>query len=140
MKIFNLIYGLSRRCVWGAALLRLLYCCDIPKEAKIDKSVEFPHYALGVVITPSAIIEENVIIQHHVTIGISKEGQTPIIRKGAYIGAYALILGDVEIGENSTIGAGTIVTKSVPANGVYINRNELIDIRKGKINENTGNT
>ena len=75
-------------CVGGAALLRLLYCCDIPKEAKIDKSVEFPHHALGVVITPSAIIEENVIIQHHVTIGISKEGQTPIIRKGAYIGAF----------------------------------------------------
>lgn len=124
----------------GAAILRLLYGCDIPRRARIDNSVEFPHHALGVVIAPDAIIEENVIIQHHATIAVSKKGQKPIVRKGAYIGAYALILGDVEIGENSTIGAGAVVTKSVPANGVYISRNELIDIRKGKVNENIGNT
>lgn len=109
-----------------------MYGCDIPRQAKIDKTVEFPHHALGVVITPSATIEENVVIQHHATIAINKKGQKPTIRKGAYIGAYALIIGDVEIGENSTIGAGAVVTKSVPANGVYVSRNELIDIRKGK--------
>lgn len=124
----------------GASILRLLYGCDIPQRAQIDSTVVFPHHALGVVIAANAIIEEKVTIQHHVTIGIIKKGQTPIIRKGAYIGAYALILGDVEIGENSTIGARAIVTKSVPANGVYVSPNELIDIRKGKINENTGNT
>lgn len=118
----------------------MLYGCDIPRQARIDKTVEFPHHALGVVITQDAIIEENVTIQHHVTIAISKKGQKPIIRKGAYIGAYALIIGDVEIGENSTIGAGAVVTKSVPSNGVYISRYELIDIRKGKVNEDISNT
>lgn len=108
-----------------------MYGCDIPRQAKIDKTVEFPHHALGVVITPSATIEENVVIQHHATIAISKREQKPIIRKGAYIGAYALIIGDVEIGENAVIGAGTVVTKSVDANGIYINSAELKNIQKG---------
>ena len=119
--------------MWGGQqLLRLLYGCDIPRKAKIAKSVEFPHHALGVVIAPEVTIEENVTIQHHATIAVNAHGQNPIIRKGVFIGAYALIIGDVEIGENSVIGAGTVVTKSVPANGVYVNRYELIDIKKGK--------
>ena len=132
MRIFDFIYRLSRKYRGGAALLRLLYDCDIPKEAQINESVEFPHHALGVVIAPDAVIEKNVIIQHHATIAVSKKGQNPIIREGAYIGAYALIIGDVEIGKNAVIGAGALVTKSVSENGVYVSRNELIDIRKGK--------
>ena len=131
MKIFDFIYRFSRNYRGGAAILRLLYGCDIPRQAKIDKTVEFPHHALGVVITSNATIEENVVIQHHATIAISKRGQKPIIRKGAYIGAYALIIGDVEIGENAVIGAGTVVTKLVDANGIYINSAELINIQKG---------
>ena len=35
---------------------------------------------------------------------------------GVRIGAYAIILGNIEIGENAVIGAGAVVTKSVPAN------------------------
>jgi UDP-2-acetamido-3-amino-2,3-dideoxy-glucuronate N-acetyltransferase len=40
------------------------------------------------------------------------------IEKGASIGSNATILGGITIGENAMIGAGSVVTKSVPANTV----------------------
>lgn len=40
--------------------------------------------------------------------------ESVILRRGCWIGANAIILPGVEVGENSVIGAGSIVTKSVP--------------------------
>ena len=56
-----------------------------------------------------------------VTKPISAQGHMPpqpsdtiIVRRGSWIGANATILRGVEIGENSVVGAGSVVTKSVP--------------------------
>lgn len=78
----------------------------------------------------SIVIEDDVLIGSgvHVYIGnhnfsktdepIYYQGHSPskkvTIRKGAWIGANAIILLGVEIGENSIIGAGSFVTKSIP--------------------------
>lgn len=87
------------------------------------------HNGAGIVIHPNTVIEENVFIQHHVTTGARFKGDgCPILRKNCSIGAYAIILGPVEIGENAVIGAGAIVTHSVPANTVFYNKK--IDIIK----------
>ena len=51
---------------------------------------------------------------------------SPIFKKGCFIGVNALIIGDVEIGENSYIAAGEIVRCNVPPESVYL---------KGKIYE-----
>lgn len=71
---------------------------------------------MGTVVNEDTFIGENVIIQHHVTIGRIERGGVPRIGNGVSIGAYAIILGDIDIGENAKIGAGAVVTKSVPAN------------------------
>jgi acetyltransferase-like isoleucine patch superfamily enzyme len=42
-----------------------------------------------------------------------------VLRKGCWVGARAVILPGVEIGENSVVGAGAVVTKSVPPRTVY---------------------
>jgi len=41
-----------------------------------------------------------------------------VVRKGASIGSGATILANVTIGENALVGAGSVVTKDVPANAV----------------------
>lgn len=41
------------------------------------------------------------------------------VRRGCWIGANAIILPGVEVGENAVIGAGTVVTKSVPPRVVF---------------------
>lgn len=42
-----------------------------------------------------------------------------VIHRGAFIGAHTIILKGVEIGENSVVGAGSVVTKSIPANEIW---------------------
>jgi acetyltransferase-like isoleucine patch superfamily enzyme len=42
-----------------------------------------------------------------------------ILKRGCWVGANVVILPGVEIGENSVVGAGTIVTKSVPSRVVF---------------------
>lgn len=104
-----------------------MFSCDIPKEAQIASSVQFPHRALGVVIHKESVIGENCFIQHHVTIGVNKgTSGAPKIGKNVFIGPYAMILGNVTIGDNSVIGAGTIVMKDIEDNSIYTSDTKLI--------------
>jgi acetyltransferase-like isoleucine patch superfamily enzyme len=80
------------------------------------------------------LIEDQVTISHRVTILTHTDaGESPlrdqsvptsqapvIIRRGAYIGANVTILEGVEIGETSIVGAGAVVTRSVPAGAVVV--------------------
>ena len=115
--MFSIVFRLSRKVPGFGKLLKFLYKCDIPRTTKIGKGTSFGHNGLGIVIHPRTIIEDNVFIQHHVAIGVRWKGDgCPIIKSGASIGAYAIILGPVTIGKNATIGAGTLVTHDVPQN------------------------
>ena len=49
----------------------------------------------------------------------TSEDNSILVRRGSWIGAGVIILPGVEIGENSVVGAGTIVTKSVPPRVVF---------------------
>jgi len=81
------------------------------------------------------VIEDNVLLAGYIQIlshsflfakhptecGYEKDGFFPvIIRKGARIGLHVVILPGVTIGENSVIGAGSVVTKDVPPNCVAV--------------------
>lgn len=48
------------------------------------------------------------------------ESDSIILRKGCWIGAGAIILPGVEVGENSVVGAGTVLTKTVPSKVVVV--------------------
>ena len=84
-------------------------------------------------LTDSIIIEDNVMMGSGVHIYVENhcfddsnipiidqghyQAQKVVLKKGCWIGANAIILPGVTIGENSVVGAGSIVTKSIP-NGV----------------------
>ena len=89
--------------------------CDIPFTAKIGKNAYFPHRAIGVVIHENAVIGENARIQANVVIGGKGQSGVPTIGNNVQIGANAVIVGGVEIGDNAIVGAGTVVLKDVPA-------------------------
>ena len=97
-------------------LLRYMFICDIPFEAHIDKDVYFCHNAFGVVINPYSSIGGGSTIQHSVTIGELKSREAPTIGNNVYIGARAMVLGDIKIGNNVNIGAGAVVISSIPDN------------------------
>jgi len=90
---------------------------DIHPAATIGKRVFIDH-GTGVVIGETAVIEDDVLIYQGVTLGgvsLDSGKRHPTIRQGAVIGAGAKILGNIEIGEYSKIGANSVVVKEVPS-------------------------
>ena len=63
-----------------------------------------------------------------------------IIRRGAWVGGHCLILKGVTIGENSIIGAGSVVTRDIPANVIAagVPARVLRRLPKGKTGSKTG--
>jgi acetyltransferase-like isoleucine patch superfamily enzyme len=121
-----------------------LYGCEIGDETKIGAFVEVQKNArVGkrckisshTFVCEGVTIEDNVMIAHNVTFindtyprattpgGELKTDQdwkveTTLVKKGASIGSGATILANVIIGENAMVGAGSVVTRNVPANAV----------------------
>ncbi|MGZ1084253.1 serine O-acetyltransferase EpsC [Streptococcus thermophilus] len=88
---------------------------SISPEAKIGKRVFIDH-GICVVIGATAMIEDDVTILHGVTLGARRavEGRRhPYVKKGAFIGANAQLLGTITIGAFSKVGAGAIVLNNV---------------------------
>ena len=83
----------------------------------------------GVQIWDGIILEDDVFIGPNVTFtndlfpkSKNKDFilRKTLVRKGASVGANATILGGVTIGENALIGAGSVVTKNIPANEIWV--------------------
>jgi len=93
-----------------------LFAVDVHPAAKIGRGIMFDH-ATGIVIGETAVVEDDVSIMQDVTLGgTGKESgdRHPKIRRGVLLSLGAKILGNIEIGEYSRIGAGSVVLKSVP--------------------------
>jgi acetyltransferase-like isoleucine patch superfamily enzyme len=121
-----------------------LYGCQIGDESKIGAFVEIQKNATvgrrckissHTFVCEGVTIEDNVFIGHGVTFvndsyprATTAEGElqtesdwrveTTVVRRGASIGSGATILSSLEIGENSIVGAGSVVTRDVPANTI----------------------
>lgn len=89
---------------------------DIHPAARIGRGVMIDH-GTGVVIGETAIVEDDVSLLHGVTLGGTGKEQGdrhPKIRRGVMIGASATILGNIEVGAYSRVGAGSVVLAPVP--------------------------
>lgn len=90
---------------------------DLHPAAQLGIGIFFDH-ATGIVIGETSAIDDNVSILQNVTLGgTGKEAgdRHPKIRSGVLIGAGAAILGNIVIGSNARIGAGSVVLERVPA-------------------------
>ena len=98
---------------------------DIHPSAKIGRRVFIDH-GMGVVIGATAIVGDDVLMYHGVTLGgkTLKRGvkRHPTIGNNVVLGANAIVLGDIVVGEGSQVGAGAIVTKSVKPGTVVVGR------------------
>jgi len=121
-----------------------LYGCEIGDESKIGTFVEIQRGATvgrrvkissHTFICEGVRIEDQVFVGHGVTFindryprAVNEEGElqtgddwkvvTTIVRKRASIGSGSTILCGVEIGEGAIVGAGSVVTKDVPAGSI----------------------
>lgn len=78
---------------------------------------------MGIVIGETSIIGNDVTIYHGVTLGgvsLFKGKRHPTINDNVIIGAGAKVLGNITIGNNSKIGANSVILKDVPENSVAV--------------------
>ena len=121
-----------------------LYGCEIGDETKIGAFVEIQkNTSVGkrckisshTFVCEGVEIQDNVFVGHGVTFindsyprAANPDGslqteadwkvETTLVKKGASIGSGSTILSKVTIGENAVVGAGSVVTKDVPANAI----------------------
>ncbi len=105
---------------------------EIQKNAKVGKNCKISSHSF---VCEGVVIEDNVFIGHGVTFindtyprATTDDGalqteadwkvEATVIKKGASIGSGATILCNVTIGEHAIVGAGSVVTKDVPAHAI----------------------
>ncbi len=90
---------------------------DINPNCRIGKGIMLDH-ATGFVAGETATVGDNVSILQGVTLGgtgKADEDRHPKIGNGVLIGAHAVILGNIRVGDCARVGAGSVVVKEVPA-------------------------
>ena len=107
---------------------------EIHPGATIAKGLFIDH-GMGVVIGETSIIGENVTLFQGVTLGgTGKEHgkRHPTLGDNIVVGTGAKVLGNIEIGSNSYIGANSVVLKSVPPNSTVVGVPGKITKQDGK--------
>lgn len=99
--------------------LAAIFNCSVPFGATIGRRVRWQHGFSGIFIARDAVIGDDCVILHQVTIGsnIGTHGKrkSPVIGNNVLIGAGAKIVGGVTIGDLARIGANALVMIDVPA-------------------------
>ncbi len=107
---------------------------EIHPGAKIGRRFFIDH-GMGVVIGETCEIGDNVTIFQGVTLGGTgkeKGKRHPTIKDNALIATGAKVLGSIIIGENSKVGAGSVVLHDVPSNSTVVGIPGQVVIQDGK--------
>ena len=101
---------------------------EIHPGATIGRRFVIDH-GVGVVIGETAVIGDDVMIYHQVTLGASENVRTkrhPTIGNNVVIGAGAKVIGNIVIGDGAKIGANATVTKPVAPDAVVVGTNRVV--------------
>jgi serine O-acetyltransferase len=137
------IYRISHR-LWSAKVYllarflsqigRFLTGVDIHPGALLGRRLFIDH-ATGVVIGETAILGNDVTMYQGVTLGGTGKGhgkRHPTLCDGVFIGNNANVLGNITVGENSRVGAGSVVLSDVPPNSTVVGVPAHIVYRNGQ--------
>jgi serine O-acetyltransferase len=107
---------------------------EIHPGATLGRRVFIDH-GMGVVIGETAIVGDDVTLYHGVTLGgtsLQKKKRHPTLGNGVVVGNTSSVLGDIVVGENSRVGAGSVVLRDVPPNSTVVGVPAHIVYRDGK--------
>ncbi len=119
---------------WLSQVARFLTGIEIHPGAQIGHRLFIDH-GMGVVIGETAIVADDVTLYQGVTLGgTGKEHgkRHPTVRSNVVIGGGAKVLGNITIGENCRIGAGSVVLRDVPDNSTVVGVPGHIVFQNGK--------
>ena len=119
-------------------LAEVLTNIEIPPGAKIGAGLFIPHTGY-IVLASGVVVGRRCTLTQGVTIGHAAGGGDnnrrahayPVIGDRVYVGPGAVIIGAVTVGDDALIGAGAIVTRSVPPRGVAVGNPARVISSKG---------
>jgi len=123
---------------------RFLTAIEIHPGAVIGRRFFIDHGA-GVVIGETAEIGDDVLIYQGVVLGgttLEKKKRHPTLGNNVVIGAAAVLLGPITVGDGARVGANSVVVKSVPPGAVVVGvparvvedrQKPVIDLEHGKL-------
>jgi serine O-acetyltransferase len=103
-------------------LARALTGIEIHPAARLGHRMFIDH-GMGVVIGETAVVGDDVMLYHGVTLGgrsLNRGKRHPTLGDRVTVGAGAKVLGPVWIGDDAQIGANAVVVKDVPAGAVAV--------------------
>jgi serine O-acetyltransferase len=127
-------HGFSLLARWMSQVARFLTGIEIHPGAMIGRRLFIDH-GVGVVIGETAIVGDDVTLYQGVTLGgTGKEHgkRHPTIEDDVVIGSGAKVLGNITVGRNCRIGAGSVVLRSVPENSTVVGVPGHIIFRNGE--------
>jgi serine O-acetyltransferase len=92
----------------------------LPPETMIGPGLYIGHFG-GIIVSGRVKIGANCNLSQGVTLGLIQGGErsgVPVIGNRVYIGPQAILIGGLAVGDDAVIGAGAVVTQSVPDRGV----------------------
>jgi serine acetyltransferase/GT2 family glycosyltransferase len=99
-------------------LIRHLYSAEIHWDAEVAPGVSIIH-GVDLVLSHSCKVGEGCILFHEVTLGegidpVTREVGAPTLERNVHVGPGAKLVGPIVVGEGTKIGAGVVLTRSVP--------------------------
>jgi putative colanic acid biosynthesis acetyltransferase WcaB len=110
--------------VFYKILVEWIFGIEIPWNIKAGRGLCIYH-GQGLVLNTQVVIGNYVTLRHCTTIGNKQLAsgaisRSPVLGHHVEVGSNACIIGDIAIGDHVTIGCGSIVIKSMPANAVVV--------------------
>jgi len=119
---------------WLSQVARLFTGIEIHPGARIGRRLFIDH-GMGVVIGETAMVGDDVTLYQGVTLGgTGKEHgkRHPTVLDSVVIGGGAKVLGNITIGRNCRIGAGSVVLRNVPDDSTVVGVPGHIIFREGR--------
>jgi serine O-acetyltransferase len=127
-------HGLFLLARWLSEVARWLTGIEIHPGARLGRRLFIDH-GMGVVIGETSVVGDDVTLYQGVTLGgTGKEHgkRHPTLEDHVVVGGGAKILGNIIVGKNCRIGAGSVVLRNVPENSTVVGVPGHIVFREGK--------
>jgi serine O-acetyltransferase len=120
--------------VWAHRINHWLWCRHFKLLARLGS--QFVRFWTGIEIHPGAQIGRRLFIDHGMGVVIGETAivgkRHPTLRDNVFVGNTANILGNITIGENSRVGAGSVVLRDVPPDSTVVGVPAHIVYQAGK--------
>jgi serine acetyltransferase/glycosyltransferase involved in cell wall biosynthesis len=115
-------------------LIRHVYGAEIHWDAQLAPGVSIVH-GVGLVISHAAVVDTGCILFQHVTLGEGIDATTgvvgaPALGRDVHVAPGAVLLGPIDIGDQTKVAAGVVLTQSVPARSLVLPPAPVVSSRR----------